>query len=295
LQEALEERYRRGVMNYRHAFHAGNHADVLKHLVLARVLAHLLAKPTPFRAIDAFAGIGLYDLAGDEAGRTGEWEAGVGRLDAPFSDAVEALLAPYRALLAETRALHGPAAYPGSPEIVSGMLRAEDRAVFVELHPEDHATLASRFRRDRRVKTLHLDGWTGLNALIPPPERRGLVLIDPPFEAGGEIDRLGASLLKAVAKWPTGVFLAWYPLKDHAGIERLIAALDRGLPRPGLRLDLLIDRPDQPDRLAGSGLVVVNPPWRLAEEAGMFLPALAERLVREAYGAFRCEAIGRAG
>ncbi|MGU3536295.1 23S rRNA (adenine(2030)-N(6))-methyltransferase RlmJ [Methylobacterium sp. A54F] len=278
-------------MNYRHAFHAGNFADVLKHLVLARVLAHLALKPSAFRAVDAFAGTGFYDLAGDEAGRTGEWEAGFGRLDDPFPAAVEALLAPYRAAVAAVRARHGDTAYPGSPAIIREALRAGDQGVFVELHPEDAALLRERYNQDPRTKVMHLDGWTALNSLIPPPERRGLVLIDPPYEVPGEVERLGNRLARAVAKWPTGVFLAWYPIKDVAAVDRMAAELDGALRRPALRLDLMIDPPD-PTRLTGTGLIVVNPPYRLAEEAALFLPALAERLARGDYGAFRCDALG---
>ncbi|GJD36683.1 23S rRNA (adenine(2030)-N(6))-methyltransferase RlmJ [Methylobacterium aerolatum] len=280
-------------MNYRHAFHAGNHADVLKHLVLARVLAHLCLKDKPFRALDAFAGLGVYDLGADEARRTGEWRDGWGRLEAPFPASVEALLAPYRAVVAATRARHGEATYPGSPAVIREFLRPGDRGVFVELHPDDAAVLRDRYNSDTRTKVLHLDGWTAVNAQIPPPERRGLVLIDPPYEVPGEIDRLGAHLLRAVAKWPTGVFLAWYPIKDVAAIDRLAAQLDAGLRRPALRLDLHIHRPDEATRLNGSGLVVVNPPWRLAEDAEIFLPALAERLAQGAYGGYRCEALAQ--
>ena len=279
-------------MNYRHAFHAGNFADVLKHLVLTRVLAHLCLKPAPFRAIDTHAGLGFYDLTADEAGRTAEWLDGWGRLDDPFPDAVEDLLAPYRAAVAAVRARHGATTYPGSPALIREFLRAEDQGVFVELHPDDHAVLRERFNGHARTKVLHLDGWTALNAMIPPPERRGLVLIDPPYEVPGEIDRLGAHLAKAVAKWPTGVFLAWYPIKNLAAVDRMTGVLDGALARPALRLDLMIDRPDD-TRLTGNGLIVVNPPWRLAEEAALFLPALADRLARGAYGAFRCEAIGK--
>ena len=282
-------------MNYRHAFHAGNHADVLKHLVLARTLAHLGLKDKPFRALDAFAGLGIYDLEADEARRTGEWHEGWGRLAAPFPEPVEALLAPYRAAVAATQARYGATAYPGSPAVIREFLRPGDRGVFVELHPQDAATLKERYVSDTRTKVLHLDGWTAVNAQIPPPERRGLVLIDPPYEVFGEVERLGAHLLRAVAKWPTGIFLAWYPVKDARAIDRMVAELEAGLTRPALRLDLLIARPDDPTRLAGSGLVVVNPPWRLAEEALVFLPALAERLAQSGYGGFRCDPLGAKG
>jgi 23S rRNA (adenine2030-N6)-methyltransferase len=282
-------------MNYRHAFHAGNHADVLKHLVLTRVLAHLTLKDKPFRALDAFAGLGIYDLAADEAARTGEWRDGWGRLAEPFPAPVEALLAPYRSGVAAVRARHGDTAYPGSPALIREALRPGDRGVFVELHPADAAALRAHYERDARTKVLHLDGWTAVNAQIPPPERRGLVLIDPPYEAPGEIERLGAHLARAVAKWPTGVFLAWYPIKDVGAVDRMAATLGAALARPALRLDLLIDRPDDPARLSGSGLIVVNPPWRLADEALLFLPALAERLARGTFGGFRCDALAGPG
>ncbi|RVU19473.1 23S rRNA (adenine(2030)-N(6))-methyltransferase RlmJ [Methylobacterium oryzihabitans] len=281
-------------MNYRHAFHAGNHADVLKHLVLARVLAYLQRKPAPFRAIDTHAGLGFYDLAADEAERTGEWRDGWGRLDLPFAPEVEALLAPYREAVAAVRERHGPRTYPGSPALIREFLRPGDQGVFVELHPADGAVLRERFNRDPRTKVMNLDGWTALPALIPPKERRGLVLIDPPYEVGGELDRLGRDLTRAVAKWPTGIYLAWYPIKEVAAIDRLAAGLDAALGRPALRLDLMIDRPDDPSRLTGSGLIVVNPPYTLREEAETVLPALAERLARGAYGAYRCEALGPA-
>lgn len=282
-------------MNYRHAFHAGNFADVLKHVVLTRVLVHLCAKDKPFRAIDTHAGLGVYDLEAEEAGRTGEWHDGFGRLKAPFAAEVEALLAPYRAAVEGVRARHGATTYPGSPAIIREHLRAGDKGVFVELHPVDAETLAHRYASDSRTKVMHLDGWTALNALIPPPERRGLVLIDPPYEERGEIDRLGQSLLKAARKWPTGIYLGWYPIKDLSAVDRMAAALDAGLERPALRLDLMIERPDDPTRLSGTGLVVVNPPWTLAAEAELFLPALAERLARSGYGAFRCERLGPEG
>ena len=279
-------------MNYRHAFHAGNFADVMKHVLLVRVLGHLLKKPAPFRAIDTHAGIGFYDLAGEEAERTGEWRDGVGRLEPPFTPEVEALLEPYRTLLAEVQARHGAGVYPGSPLIIREMLRRGDRGVFVELHPADGARLGERFNSVPNIKVLQLDGWTALHALIPPREKRGLVLIDPPYESRGELDRLASELCRAMAKWPTGVFMAWYPIKSPSEADRAAAALAKASPRPLLRLELLIEEPDDPARLNGSGLFVANPPWTLAEEAGIVLPALAERLAHSGYGAFRCEPLG---
>ncbi|MGO4571349.1 23S rRNA (adenine(2030)-N(6))-methyltransferase RlmJ [Microvirga sp. 2TAF3] len=279
-------------MNYRHAFHAGNFADVMKHALLARILAYLQRKETPLRVIDTHAGIGLYDLAGDEAGRTGEWVDGIGRLGEFFAPEVEVLLASYRKAIAEVRTRHGQTIYPGSPGILRELLRRQDRGVFVELHPTDHAVLSEAFNAVTNLKVMHLDGWTALHALIPPKEKRGLVLIDPPYEEPNELERLGTELLAAMKKWPTGVYAGWYPIKSLEPVDALAARLHAESPRPGLRLELLVDDPREPGRLNGSGLIVLNPPWSLKEEAEILLPTLAERLSRSGYGGYRCETFG---
>jgi 23S rRNA (adenine2030-N6)-methyltransferase len=279
-------------MNYRHAFHAGNFADVMKHAILVRIITYLQRKETPIRVIDTHAGLGLYDLAGDAAGRTGEWVAGVGRLDAAFAPEVEELLAPYRTIIADVRARHGQTIYPGSPGILRELLRRQDRGVLVELHPADHKVLSRNFNQATNLKVLHLDGWTALNALIPPKEKRGLVLIDPPYEEPDELERLGIQLIEAIRKWPNGVYAAWYPIKAAAPIDALVASLDAECSRPGLRLELLIDDPRDQTRLNGSGLLVLNPPFGLQQEADILLPALAERLSRGQYAGYRCEPFG---
>jgi 23S rRNA (adenine2030-N6)-methyltransferase len=279
-------------MNYRHAFHAGGFADVMKHALLVRMLSYLQRKDTPIRVIDTHAGTGLYDLAADEAVRTGEWIEGIGRLDEPFSAEVESLLAPYRNVLEVVKARHGGAVYPGSPGIVRELLRRHDRGVFIELHPADYAVLAKRYNAVANLKTLHLDGWTALHALVPPNERRGLVLIDPPYEAPGELERLGREMLTVVRKWPTGVYAGWYPIKGMGPVDALARGLHAGCARPGLRLELLVDDPRDPLRLNGSGLFVINPPFGLRNEAEVLLPALAKRLARRGFAAFRCEPFG---
>lgn len=285
-------------MNYRHAFHAGNFADVMKHTLLIRMLLHLRRKETPFRFIDTHAGLGFYDLAGSEAERTGEWREGVGRLDVPLPEAAEALIAPYREILAALKARHGPAAYPGSPAIARELLRRDDRAVLVEKHPEDAAILTARFNSVRNVKVLEMDGWVALRSLIPPKERRGLVLVDPPYEEPGELAKAVEGLVRANGKWPSGMLALWYPVKraDEAG--RAMAALAAESNGPVLRLELLLEPLHNPARLSGCGLLVVNPPWTLAEEARMLLEALADRLGRTRPG-FTVQAFepprGRAG
>ena len=276
-------------MNYRHAFHAGNFADVFKHVFLVRALCYLRKKNAPFRFIDTHAGIGFYDLAGDAAQRTGEWRDGVAQLDNPLDAAAQTLIAPYCAVLDDVRRRHGPTVYPGSPLIARELLRPQDRGILVELHPADGALLTERFNAVPNLKVLRLDGWTALHGLIPPKERRGLVLIDPPYEARDEFDRLIIELACAVAKWPTGVFLAWYPIKDRHEINRMALRFSEAVPRPAMRLELMVESPDGPTRLNGCGLFVVNPPWIFQDEAEIILPALADRLARRGYAAYRCE------
>jgi 23S rRNA (adenine2030-N6)-methyltransferase len=266
----------------------------MKHIMLVLVLCRLRQKDKAFRVIDTHAGIGFYDLAGDEAERTLEWQGGVARLSEPFDPEVERLIAPYRQVLDTARQRHGPHTYPGSPLVIRELLRKQDRAVLSELHPQDGALLTERFNTVANIKVLHLDGWTALHGLIPPKERRGLVLIDPPYEERGEFDRLVKEIARAVAKWPTGIYMAWYPIKDPAEIEQVAAALAAALTRPALRLELMIERPDDVSRLNGCGLFVINPPWLLEQEASLILHALAERLPHANYGAYRCEPFGAA-
>ncbi|MGQ4273294.1 23S rRNA (adenine(2030)-N(6))-methyltransferase RlmJ [Terrihabitans sp. B22-R8] len=275
-------------MNYRHDFHAGNFADVLKHSVLALAVRHLLQKTAPFRYIDTHAGIGVYDLNSDAARRTGEWRAGVGRIwDADLPEEVRTLLEPWRQAVLSINPGGALRNYPGSPEIVRAQARPDDRLVLCELHPEDAATLGRRYARDERVRTVEIDGWTGLNAYVPPKERRGLVLIDPPFEEGGELERMALALERAHRKWPTGTYMLWYPIKNPGDILDLTRYLaGAGIPSI-LSVDLMIQRPDDITRLNGTGLIVVNPPWTLERDLRVLMPALAEHLGRNGHGSFR--------
>lgn len=277
-------------MNYRHSFHAGNFADVLKHTVLTRVLAHLCLKGTPFRVIDTHGGAGLYDLAGDEAGRTGEWRDGVGRLDiAELPPDCEETLKSYRAAVHAARALHGPTIYPGSPWIIQHMLRREDRLITSELHPRTHKSLVDVLGKDVRCKALALDGWLALRANVPPKERRGLVLIDPPFELTDEFETFARELVAAHTKWPTGTYIGWYPLKDRAAadlfLNRLVGA---GILRI-LRLELSVDRSERAGGLSATGLVIINPPWTLAGDMEGLLKQLSRTLAQGQNPGYRCD------
>jgi len=277
-------------MNYRHAFHAGNFADVVKHATLARIITYLKRKPAPIRVIDTHAGIGVYDLAADEATRTGEWRDGIGRLlAADMPEDMAALLAPYLDMVRALNDDGDPRSYPGSPELARQLCRPADGLTLVELHPQDAETLAARYRRDRRVKVVELDGWLALGAFLPPKEKRGLVLIDPAFEEPDEYDRLTRGLIKACGRWPSGIYCAWYPIKDVAKVEGFHAAVAGSGIRRVLRIEMTVASPDADGPLAGCGLLVVNPPFTLHDDMARLLPWLTTVLGRGAGAGHRVD------
>ncbi|MGE0205695.1 MAG: 23S rRNA (adenine(2030)-N(6))-methyltransferase RlmJ [Hyphomicrobiaceae bacterium] len=281
-------------MNYRHAYHAGNFADVHKHAVLALVLAHLSAKVTPFRVVDTHAGIGRYDLAAVEAEKTGEWTAGIGRLlgedSAPIPDEITPLLAAYLDAVRAENADGVLRWYPGSPRIARSLLRPDDRLIAVELHPEDTQALAAEFRRDRQVKVLAIDAWHALKSLLPPKERRGLVLIDPPYESTTEVDDTFAGLRAGLRRFANGVFMLWYPIKATASVLDMQARLAQLEVDKLLISELVVRRPDGDGRLHGSGLALVNPPFQLRAQLDVLLPFLAARLSQGKGATHRLEA-----
>jgi len=247
-------------MNYRHAFHAGNHLDVFKHAALVLVLERLLDKPQPFAVLDTHAGIGVYDLTSEPAQRTGEYQDGVARLAGRGLQS-----APAYAQLIDAANPSGLQLYPGSPQIVRQFLRENDRLIACELHPEDAQTLKARYRRDRRISVHHRDGYEAIRALLPPAERRGLVFIDPPFEQTDEAQRLVQALGDGLKRWPGGVFLAWYPVKDRLVGDILSrAAVAARFPKT-LQAEFLAYAPGE-SSLRGGGIVVCNTPWKLDEK-----------------------------
>ena len=277
-------------MNYQHAFHAGNFADVHKHVALTLILQHLRSKPAAFRVIDTHAGAGRYDLFGPQAARVGEWRNGIARVfslrqsaadaaDAPgAADGAQALLAPYLDIVASLNPGGKLRLYPGSPLIVKALLRPQDRLIACELEPRAAASLKTALRGEARAKVLPLDGWLGLNANVPPKERRGLVLIDPPYERADDFDRLSGAFAQAHHKWPTGLYLLWYPIKAREAAD----ALARRLRRLGLakimRCELLVGEPRPDAGLVGSGLILANPPYSMESELEVLLPRLARLL-----------------
>jgi len=227
--------------------------------------------------IDTHAGAGLYDLRGPEAARSPEWRAGIGRLmAAPIESEPRALLAPY---LDAVRALNpggALAAYPGSPVVTCSLLRSQDRLVACEIEPNAAAALAHNLGGDRRAKAVAIDGWTALNAYVPPPERRGVVLIDPPFEATDEFSRLAQSLEAAHRKWATGIFLIWYPTQGRQDSDALGRRLRRSAIPKVLRVEVDFALQREPERVAGCGLIVVNPPWLVPDELEILAPLFAK-------------------
>lgn len=276
-------------MNYRHAYHAGNFADVFKHAVLALCLEHLKLKPLPFRVIDVHAGRGVYDLAGVEAGRTLEWIDGIGRLlgmDAPPPPAaVEELLRPYLDLVRGLNPEGRLSLYPGSPMIARRLLRRQDVLVANELHPEEHDALAAAFARDPQTRVLSVDAFAAVKSLLPPKERRGLLLVDPPFEARDDYEKLAQALKDAKARFATGVMMFWHPIKEMASVRRFAeAAAGAGFEKT-LRCALYVRAPDE-TRFSGCGLFIVNPPWTLKAALDRLGPFLAERLAQGAGAGF---------
>lgn len=272
-------------MNYRHSYHAGNFADVLKHAVLAHIITYLKRKDQAFRVIDTHAGIGVYNLSSVEAQKTGEWRDGIGRLtDAELSPELTAFLAPWMTAVKTLNPDGGVLTYPGSPKLARLVMRKQDRLTAIELHPEDARQLRRAFEGDYQTRVIELDGWLSLGAHLPPKEKRGLVLIDPPFEAEGEYDRMIDGLARATRRFPGGTYMLWHPIKADSPL----AAFDKkliGLGRPNTLTVRLMARDNKTaPGLNGTGLVIINPPFTLEAELKRVLPELA-RLLAQGPGA----------
>lgn len=264
-------------MNYRHIYHAGNFADVVKHTVLMMVLDYMKQKDKPFFVLDTHGGIGLYDLEREEARKTAEADDGIARLrDVPD---LPAPLAAYVDMVTSCNRKGSTRYYPGSPLIMQKMLRPDDALVVNELHPEDVETLARVMGHDHRLRVENRDGYECIRALLPPPQRRGIVLVDPPFEVRDEFKLLVRGLKQAHERFAGGTYILWYPIKDPAHIAAFHSDLVAlGIPDI-LAIDFYRQKPDDVERLNGSGLIVVNPPWTLGKTMeDEVLPVLVDRL-----------------
>ncbi|GGB35227.1 ribosomal RNA large subunit methyltransferase J [Roseibium aquae] len=272
-------------MNYRHAYHAGNIGDVLKHAVLTRLILYFQRKDKGFRILDTHAGIGLYDLTSEETGKTGEWLAGIGKvLSEDMPPHVLDLLKPWLEAVRQLNPGSDLTFYPGSPCLARALMRPNDRLTLTELHPDDFKILARRFGGDHQVKTIHLDGWMGLGGFVPPKEKRGLVLIDPAYEVSDEFDRMTNALVKAHKKWAKGTYALWYPLKNRKAVDRMHASFSEAGLRDVLGLELKVGQSGPDTVMLGSGMTVINPPFLLAEEMRTILPWFA-KVLRQGPGA----------
>lgn len=274
---AFRERIPR--MNYRHAFHAGNFADVFKHAVLLALLDALTAKDKPLCYLDTHAGAGMYALDEARAEKTGEWRDGIGRVLAAPS-----LPEPLRRYAQAIRSFNTDGAlrvYPGSPALAAHALRKSDRLVLCEMQDEEAAILRENFRADKRVHVHRRDGYAAMNALLPPAERRGLVLVDPPFEQQAEEFRvIETALQTAHSRWPTGVYAVWYPIKQRAAIAPFQRWLGAREWNNVIMAELLVQPDDSPLRLNGCGMAIVNTPWQFDATLAKLLPALKDLLAQ---------------
>jgi 23S rRNA (adenine2030-N6)-methyltransferase len=276
-------------MNYRHLYHAGNFADVLKHVGLVSILLHLRKKEKPFAIIDTHAGRGLYDIAGGEATKTSEAANGIMRL--LNAGALPGVLLSYCDIVRG----FGEQNYPGSPLIAAKLLREADRLAAIEMRPEEYEALASALAKIPRARAIEGDGYKELQSLLPPPERRGLVLIDPPYESDDEFLAAARALVAAHRRFATGIYLFWYPLKARGDADAAAGeVLNAGI-RDVLRLELDVDAKPAPARagkgppLSATGLIVINPPYGFEAEMGAILPFLAEKLAQGPRAKFRLE------
>ena len=283
-------------MNYRHQFHAGNFADVMKHALLARLVRALQKKEKGFLVLDTHAGRGRYDLAaaatGDSLARKPEWPDGIGRLAARTD--LPAALAEYAALVRDFDRRAGnsaatPRFYPGSPSLAQSLARPQERLVFCEKHPAECAALREEFQFSPGVEVREVDGYASLRALLPPTERRALVLIDPPFEAQDEFAQIAAALAEGLRRFASGVFAVWYPLTERARVDDFFAAVRALRPPATLAAELTIAGPVAPMKMKGCGLLVINPPWQFDREAEALLAFLAPVLAQAPGGGGRVD------
>lgn len=273
-------------MNYRHAFHAGNFADVFKHAILLALLDALTVKAKPLCYFDTHAARGRYALDEVEAGKTGEWREGIGRLfDAsPVPKPLQRYVAAIRACNPDGDLR----IYPGSPWLAAQALRADDRLVLCESQPDEAAALRRLLHGDPRAHVHTRDGYAALHALLPPAERRGLVLIDPPFETqDNDLGAIEAALAQAHARWPNGVYAVWYPIKSHRTLAPFHRHFAQGPFEQVLLAELLVYPDDSPLRLNGCGMLIANPPWHIDATLAGLLPALREVLAQSPAAAQR--------
>lgn len=280
-------------MNYRHSFHAGNFADVMKHAALLLILDYLQLKETPVFVLDTHAGRGVYDLHGQDAQKTAEWKDGIARLvETPPGGAIGKTLRPYLDLVSAFNPKGGLRTYPGSSALIKARLRPQDRALFCESEAGEAQRLRQLCAGDRRLTVHEGDGYAALLRALPPPERRGFALIDPPFEAPDEFSTLYENLAKAMRRFAHGVYAVWYPLaRERQAASAFIDQIKAlNLPK-ALRAELVVRSPLEPG-LVGCGLLIINQPYLLEEQLGALLAWLAANLGQSRHASFALDSLG---
>lgn len=264
-------------MNYRHGFHAGNFADVFKHIVLIALVNSFFRKETPFCYLDTHAGIGVYDLKSENAQKSKEFENGILKLlDSSITEKnIESLISLVKKI--NSNDLKN---YPGSPEIVKQLLRPQDRLILCELHPEEFQQLKKRYGHQKQIAVHHQDGYQALKAFLPPKEKRGLILIDPPYEDKNEFEKLIETLPQALKRFETGVYAIWYPIKNREPVNYFLREIKKHISREMLICELSLYPDDLPTHLNGSGMLIINPPWQLDDELNKTLPILSRLLTQ---------------
>ncbi len=268
-------------MNYRHIYHAGNFADVLKHIVLIILVKALQRKETGFCYLDTHAGIGYYDLTSIQAQKSKE-----------FANGFEKILTmpnPAECIQEYIRICSNTSLYPGSPAIVKALLRPQDRMALCELHPEDFQTLKKNFPHYKQISMHHLDAYLSVKALLPPKEKRGLILIDPPYEQSTEFSDIIDAIEDAIKRFSTGVYAIWYPVKHERAVKEFHQQLKEVTSRPFLNCELCIYPNDVGSQLNGCGMTIVNPPFKIDEEINSILPSLWETLSINQQGHYFCK------
>lgn len=265
------------MLSYRHAFHAGNHADALKHIVLSLCLDYMKQKEKAIWYIDTHAGAGCYALDSSEAKKNAEYESGIQRLLAA-REMLPPVLAPFWMVIDQLNN-EQQSLYPGSPLFAAQLLREHDRLRFFEMHPQDEQLLQQQFARDRRALVTASDGFAGLKALLPPPSRRAFVLMDPPYELKEDYQRVVNTLKEALHRFATGTYAVWYPLLSRTDTPRM-ADLFKTLNVSSLRVELMVSPASKDFGMFGSGMFLINPPWLLHDQLKMLMPQLRSLLAR---------------
>ncbi|MFY3328260.1 23S rRNA (adenine(2030)-N(6))-methyltransferase RlmJ [Vibrio fluvialis] len=264
------------MLSYRHSFHAGNHADVVKHIVQSLILSALQQKDKPFVYHDTHSGVGRYDLTHEWSEKTGEYKQGIVRLwqQTEVPEDIHSYLDAIKALNDDGELRY----YPGSPRVARAHLRSHDRMVLTELHPSDYPLLEQEFHRDRQVAIFKEDGFARLKGSLPPKERRGLVLIDPPYELAKEYRDVVQAIAQSYKRWATGIYAIWYPVVNRCDIDDMIEGLQGLGIRKILQIELGVS-PDTNERgMTASGMIVINPPWKLESQMQSILPFLKEAI-----------------